>query len=319
MTTLLDSSPRHCWMRLALRHVQKAGLVILVSALPGCGGGGSPKPSPSPTLEPLGPVPVPLTPIANEQVASDTPIFTVRNAQNFDQGQATYTFRVTTVSGQGEIASGTVAAGSGRTSLMFAQALPRGMTLTWSVVAKSASSEVTSSTATFRTVAVACQASRSPYAKSVVDSFLTACSQANNKYNDPQAVLGPPDAGGTGPDMYFGFMSLGEGGYVTVDMESCAQDLPGSDVRVFQSVSQEPVTLFAAGSPTGPFLEIGSRVRCGNRLPGTFSHYCDFDLAAAEVQEARYFKIQDGELFPCPGGTVTEGADIDAIEILHPK
>ena len=45
----------------------------------------------------------------------------------------------------------------------------------------------------------------------------------------------------------------------------------------------------------------------------------DFDLGAAEIQEARYFRIQDGELFPCPGDTVTEGADIDAIEILHLK
>ena len=319
MRTLLDSPSPHCWMRRALRHVQTVSLLVLVSALPCCNGGGSPKPSPTPTPEPLGPTPVLLTPMANEQVASDTPTFSVRNALNFDQGQATYTFRVTTVSGQREIASGSVAAGSGRTSVMFAAALPRGMTLAWSVVARSASSEVASTTATFRTVAVACQTSSSPYAKSVVDSFLSDCSRSHNKYNDPQEVLGPPDAGGTGPDMYFGFMSLGEGGYVTVDMQSCAQDLPGADVRVFQSVAREQVTLFASGSPSGPFQQVGYRVTCGNRLPGTFSHYCDFDLAAAEIQEARYFRIQDGELDPCPGDTVTEGADIDAIEILHLK
>ncbi len=276
-------------------------------------------PSPTPTPEPLGPVPVLLTPIDGEQLASDTPTFTARNALNYDQGQATYTFRLTTASGQREIATATVPAGLGRTSVIFAGALPRGMTLAWSVVARSASAQVASATATFRTAVVACPSSASPYAKSVVDSFLTECSRAHNKYNDPQEVLGPPNAGGTGPDMYFGFMSLGEGGYVTVDMESCAQDLPGDDVRVYQTVSQEPVTLFAAGSPAGPFEEIGFRVRCGNRLPGIFSRYCDFDLGAAEVQEARYFRIQDGELFPCPGGTVTEGADIDAIEILHLK
>ena len=319
MRTLLDSPSPHTRMRRALSRVPRTSLLLLVSALPCCGGGGSPKPTPSPTLEPLGPTPVLLSPIGNEQATSDTPTFTVRNAQNFDQGQATYTFRVTTASGQREISSGVVPAGLGRTSAMFAGALPRGMTLAWSVVARSTSSEVPSATATFRTAAVACQTSASPYAKSVVDSFLTACSQAHNKYNDPKEVLGPPNAGGTGPDMYFGFMSLGEGGYVTVDMESCAQDQPGADVRVYQSVAQEPVTLFAAGSPTGPFQEIGSRVRCGNRLPGTFSRYCDFDLGAAEIQEARYFRIQDGELFPCPGDTVTEGADIDAIEVLHLK
>ena len=320
MRTLQDSPP-HFWMRRALRHARRASLLLLVSALPGCNGGGSPTPTPTPTPtpEPLGPVPVLITPIGNEQVASDTPTFTVRNALNYDQGQATYTFRLTTASGQREIAAGDVPAGLGRTSAMFAGALPRGMTLQWSVVARSAASEVPSSTATFRTAAVACQASSSPFAKSVVDSFLTACTQAHNHYQDPQEVLGPPDAGGAGPDGYFGFMSLGEGGYVTVDMQSCAQDLPGADVRVYQSVAMEPVTLFASGSPTGPFQEIGSRVRCGTRLPGSFSRYCDFDLGAAEVQEARYFRIQDGELYHCPGDTVTEGADIDAIEILHLK
>ena len=110
-------------MRRLLGHVRKASLLLLVSVLPSCGGGGSPTPSPSPTVEPLGPTPVLITPINNEQTASDTPTFTVRNAQNFDQGQATYTFRLTTASGQREIASGVVPAGLGRTSVMFAGAL----------------------------------------------------------------------------------------------------------------------------------------------------------------------------------------------------
>jgi hypothetical protein len=31
-------------------------------------------------------------------------------------------------------------------------------------------------------------------------------------------------------------------------------------------------------------------------------------------------KVEDGEIYPClAGGTVTEGADIDAIEILNKK
>ena len=50
-----------------------------------------------------------------------------------------------------------------------------------------------------------------------------------------------------------------------------------------------------------------------------FVGYCDFDLANAEVQEARYFKVQDGERYPCPGDTPSEGADIDAVQILHVK
>jgi hypothetical protein len=110
-------------------------------------------------------------------------------------------------------------------------------------------------------------------------------------------------------------------GHVTVDMEACAQDLPGDDVRVYQFVAQEPVTLYAAGSPTGPFELVAYRTRCGTRVPGfPQRRYCDLDLADAEVQEARYFKVEDGELYPfCPGDTPSEGADIDAVEILHAK
>jgi hypothetical protein len=170
------------------------------------------------------------------------------------------------------------------------------------------------------TVAVACAAGVDPYAKSVVEWFVPACNLAQNIYNDPLDVLGPPDGGGVGPLMFFGFLSLGRQGHVTVDMEGCAQDLPGDDVRVYQFVGQEPVTLYAAGSPSGPFQLLGNRVSCGTRVPGfPQRRYCDFDLGAAEVQEARYFKIEDGELFPCPGDTVSEGADIDAVEILHRK
>ena len=39
----------------------------------------------------------------------------------------------------------------------------------------------------------------------------------------------------------------------------------------------------------------------------------------AGLEEARYFRVEDGELFPCPGGTNSEGADIDAVEILNAK
>jgi hypothetical protein len=43
-------------------------------------------------------------------------------------------------------------------------------------------------------------------------------------------------------------------------------------------------------------------------------------LRSGGLAEARYFKIEDGELYPClAGGTLTEGADIDAIEILNLK
>ncbi len=121
-------------------------------------------------------------------------------------------------------------------------------------------------------------------------------------------------------DTYLGIMSLGQGGYVTVDMGASAIDGPGDDVRVFQTQSGEPVTLYASTSSQGPFTLLGLRFDCRTRSPGLFSNHCDFDLHDGGLAEARYFKIEDGEIYPClGGGTLTEGADIDAIEILNLK
>ena len=289
-------------------------MLLWAAGLAACGGA-------SPTSPGGGGLPAQpqaVSPVGNQQVTSDSPSFTVRNASGFDAGQANYTFRVLTASGR-QLNSITVPAGSGTTVATFASALPRSMTLSWVVTARNSTAEVSSAPAQFRTVSVACLSGRDPYAKSVVGFFLPACSLANNRYNDPREVLGPPNAGQFASGLFFGFMSLGEKGHVTVDMEGCAVDQPGADVRVFQSVGLEPVTLYAAGSPTGPFLLLESRKECGTRLPGVFSRYCDFDLAAGEVPEARYFRIEDGEIFPCPGDTDSEGADIDAIQILHQK
>jgi hypothetical protein len=297
----------------------RLGPLALSLSLAKCGGG-SPEPSPSPTPDvPLGPVPVLVSPAEGTQITSDSPTFTARNALGYDIGQAQYTFRLLTRSGAREIATATVPAGRHDTSATFGGAVPRGMHLTWTVTARSATAEVASAVGSFRSVSVACLSGRDNYAKSVVDWHVRPCSLAENHYNDPNQVLGPPNAGGSGPDSFFGFMSLGDDGYVTVDMETCAVDEPGTDVRVYQSVAREPVTLWAAGSPAGPFQLLQSKVPCGGRVPGVFSRDCEFDLADAEVDEARYFKIEDGENYPCPGDTVTEGADIDAIEVLHPK
>jgi hypothetical protein len=157
------------------------------------------------------------------------------------------------------------------------------------------------------------------FAQSVVDWWLPQCTLLHNRYNDPQEVLGPPDAVNLGGNGYQGFMSLGQGGYVTVDMGATFADGSGPDVRVYQSVSGagEPVTLYAASSPDGPFTMVGLRVPCGTRTPGLFSNHCDFDLAAGGVASARYLKIEDGEIYPClHGGTDSEGTDIDAVEVL---
>jgi len=160
------------------------------------------------------------------------------------------------------------------------------------------------------------------YATAVVDWWMPRCSLETNAYTDPSAVLGAPDAVFLGvKDHYTGMMSLGQGGYVTVDMGVSAVDGPGPDVRVFQTAGNEPVTLYAATGPQGPFTLVGLQVSCGHRTDGgVFSGHCDFDLHDAGLTEARYFKIEDGEIYPClERGTVTEGADIDAIQILNQK
>jgi hypothetical protein len=100
-------------------------------------------------------------------------------------------------------------------------------------------------------------------------------------------------------------------------MTACAVDGPGDDIRVFQSVSREEVTLLASSSSDGPWVLVDYRQPCGRRSPGNFSRRCDFDLADAGLEAARYLRVQDGELFPCPGDAVSEGADIDAVEILN--
>jgi hypothetical protein len=158
------------------------------------------------------------------------------------------------------------------------------------------------------------------YAQAVMDWWVPACSLAHNAYNHPVQVLGPPDAMNTGgKDEYTGMMSLGQGGWVVVDMGRPVVDHPGADVRVYQTTSSEPVTLYASDSPSGPFRLVQLMRTCGIPSPGVFSNHCDFDLANAGIASARYLRVEDGEIYPCLAGTtVTEGADIDAIAALAP-
>ena len=263
-----------------------------------------------------GPAELPVTPTLLEPpggatLDTDTPFFTVRNARGFDAGQADYTFSVTVASTDRAVAQMTVPAGRTATTVQFPGPLLRGATLAWSVTAVSTSgSETGSGTATFRLPPVECGLADDPYAKTIEDFWVPAVCLAQNIYNDPEEALGPPDAGGSGPDQFYGFVSLGNGGWVDVDMVGCAVDGEGRDVRVYQAISGEPVTLYASSSPEGPWVLVEYRNTCRGR--------CGFDLADAGIEEARYFRVQDGELFPCPGDTVSEGADIDAVEILNP-
>lgn len=294
-----------------------AWALAAVGVLSGCGCGAGDPMGPSVTL---GPLPVAISPVAGALVTVDSPTFVVQNAQGYDLGQAAYTIEVVTRGRGVVVASVTVPAGQSTTSAS-AGALPRGLDLAWRATARSATASVASALETFRMPDVACPTGPTGYARTLVDVSLPVCARAPNKYADASRVLGPPDSGGVAGN-YFGFVSLGEMGYVTVDMEGCAADRAGVDVRVFQSVGSEPVTLYAAGTANGPFVLIEFRKVCGLRVPGgtTVNRYCDFDLGAGEVREARYFKIEDGEHYPCAdASTDSEGADIDAIQILQPR
>lgn len=166
-------------------------------------------------------------------------------------------------------------------------------------------------------VSAAARAS-SQFAQGVADWWIPQCSLDRNRYNDPLQVVGEPDAASLGGrDNFRGMISLGQAGFVVVDMGADFVDGPGPDVRVYQTTTGEPVTLYASLRESGPFTLVGLRVPCGARTRGVFSNHCDFDLAEAGLPAARYLKIEDGEIYPClAGSTATEGADIDAVELL---
>lgn len=297
------------------KRARKTSALVLSLAVGAGGCGGSPTGPVDDGDDPTLPAaPVLISPVGGMQVTTDRPTFTVQNARRFNTAQSQYTFELASRSGRIRIASATVAAGRGTTSLVFPGPVPRGMDLTWTVTARGPAGESTAGPAAFRGPAVECPSVRGAHAKSVVEWSVPACSLARNAYNDPEQVLGPPDA-----TRASGYMSLGEKGHVTVDMGGCFVDGTGDDLRVYQAVSDEPVTVYVAGSPDGPFVRIGERERCGVRSGGgVFSNHCTFDLATGEVSEARYVRVEDGEHFPCDRAeTDSEGADIDAVQMLN--
>ena len=160
-----------------------------------------------------------------------------------------------------------------------------------------------------------CSSPATEYATVVDRWWVPACSLAQNIYKDPQRALGPPDASGVAPDGYSGFVSLGFGGHVTVDMRGCFADRAGPDIRVYQAVGAEPVSVYVSLSPDGPFTLLEARKECGERFSG-LRRQCEFDLASGGVAKARYVRVEDGELYACPGDTVTEGADLDAVQAI---
>jgi len=251
---------------------------------------------------------------------TQTPTLVAVNARGFDAGKATYEFIVL------QEPAGTVVqdikdvpAGTTQTEATTTVTLERGRAYQWKAVAHAGDRQVESKPATFE-VSVPCTPG-DPYAKSVVDLFLSECTQRTNRRAllNPAAVLGPPDARGSSDSTYSGILSLGEDGYVTVDMGVCISDQEGPDLRVFQYVQFEGVGVDVSGSPNGPWVDLGTRP-CGDGGTGDNSNHCDFDLAGTGLRTARYVRVSDAESFPCErAGTRSEGADIDAVQALHVK
>ena len=169
-----------------------------------------------------------------------------------------------------------------------------------------------------------CAPATSAYATRVAEWWIPAGSMAGNSYNDPQQALGASNAGGFGPDSYTGFVSLGNGGHVTVELSGCISDASGNDIRVYQAFSTEPVTVYVATKVEGPYTLLppffkdcpsSSRDRLAENRNAR--GYCDFDLGAAGVSQARYVRVEDAELYPFyAAGTTSEGADLDAVQAL---
>lgn len=263
-------------------------------------------------------VPVAVRPTAGGAVDTQTPTFVVLNAKGFDAGQATYEFVVLDAAGAQVLADiANVPAGATQTEGTVATALERGRAYEWKAIAHAGERQVESKPAAFE-VSVPCAAG-DPYAKAVVDVFLTECTRRTNRKAllDPRSVLGPPDARGNSDDTYSGILSLGQDGYVTVDMGVCVADQDGPDLRVFQYVQFESVGVDVSGSPTGPWVDLGVH-ECGDGGTGDRSNHCDFDLAGSGLKTVRYVRVSDAENFPCEkAGTRSEGADIDAVQALH--
>jgi hypothetical protein len=152
--------------------------------------------------------------------------------------------------------------------------------------------------------------SQGVYAISILEHGI-AC-LPTNAFADSSQIIGAPNFIVTGPGKteFQGFTSLGVQGNVVAFMGSCIQDLPGADLRVFQAVSEEPVEVLVSASNTGPFISLGTQ-NCRDQ--------CDFDLAGSGLNNIRVVQVRDAETnFVCDQVGMSPGADIDAVQVLHP-
>ena len=158
-----------------------------------------------------------------------------------------------------------------------------------------------------------CQA-QGVFAIGVLDTNLTCI--PTNAYADAEEVLGAPDfdRAGDGKLEFVGFLSLGVEGNATFYMGSCIQDQPGADLRVYQAVAGEAVEVQVSSNENGPFTSLGTQPCSGT---------CDFDLAGSGVNNVRVVKLVDQAPTQAPDARCdnvgpSPGADIDAMEVLHP-
>lgn len=153
---------------------------------------------------------------------------------------------------------------------------------------------------------------KDPYAKMVVSSDIR-CNGINLETNTDDA-LGPPNftedrtQDKSLPGRYAGFVSLGNGGSIILDMGNGTEvfDGTGNDLRIWQAVSDEAVSVYVS-TDLVEWYSLGTK-----KTPGG---YADFDLATAGIRIARYVKIVDGENYPTCYETA--GPDIDSVQALN--
>lgn len=157
------------------------------------------------------------------------------------------------------------------------------------------------------TVKNMCVAKWNRYAHSAIRwEQAVECDQLS--HHNTSDALGPPNAHGFIDQVHAGsgFISIGEGGSLIVEMGLAVYDGPGDDIRVYEYISFEPIELLASNSSSGPWRSLGTEL-CGDS--------CDYDLGRAGMTYARYIKIQSTN--PPTRCHKTAGPDIDSVEILH--
>ncbi|MFB0519320.1 MAG: hypothetical protein ACETWC_08570 [Acidobacteriota bacterium] len=155
------------------------------------------------------------------------------------------------------------------------------------------------------------------YGQEVAGANITC--QGINRYTDPSEALGPPNAGVFVPGSrnYYGFVSLGIDGSIMLRMSLPVADGSGNDIRVYQSVSSEPLEVWVSPSMIEEFVSLGIKNCSGHG--GPFNQYCEFDIKKSGYKSIRYVFIKDKQRTQIPDIYCYEsaGADIDAVQGLY--